>query len=417
MTDLHDLKTDIDNMHFSTPSVGDIIDRARRHRRRIRRRVTGSTGLLVFAIVAALVAISTSGKGPGSFRAASGPFRGTSAAAFISRDGLLYVADQGNNSLLVLNPVGNRAFAPVFSIPLSFTPGVVAVAPDGSMAYVAPLVPEFEGGSNALYEVNLATERVVRTIVDHSQPLGSVTIAPNGRTGYAWNNDIVPIDLPSGHVRAPIAYSSGEYTDFEISGDGQRAFATTAGPTPNYQEIDLATGKIIRTVSTADLTLHGTSGRWTPEAVTFSRAGTSALVTLQNETGDRSIAGLLTVSTRTGRIESSVELGPGGVGNVVVAPSGERAFVLVQTPGGGYSGTFTVVPVDLSTNEALARIIVDQTQGLGLMQLTTRSTTFAVDTQWKVTAIDETTDRIRSVSTIPIPSLRGPSRQPIAFGG
>ena len=335
MTDLRDLKVEIDNMQFPAPPVREIVERARRHRRRVQRRVTGSTVLLVLGVVAAVVIVDTSGKAPGPFRIAAGPYRGTSAAAFISRDGLVYVADQGDNSLLALDPVGDPAFTPVSSIPLSFTPGVVAVAPNSATAYVAPLVPEFEGGSNILYEVNLTTQRVVRTIIDHSQPLGSVTIAPNGRTAYAWDDAIVPIDLPSGRIRAPIAHENGEYTDFEISPDGRRALATSAGPTPNYQEIDLATGTIIRTVSTADLTLHETPGRWTPGAVTFSSAGTTAFVTLQNETGDRSTVGLLRVSMRTGRIESSVDLGRGLVGNAVIAPSDNRAFVLVQTPAEG----------------------------------------------------------------------------------
>jgi hypothetical protein len=46
-----------------------------------------------------------------------------------------------------------------------------------------------------------------------------------------------------------------------------------------------------------------------------------------------------------------------------------------------------------------------------------RSVLFAFDTHWLVTAIDERTDRVGSVSTIPVPSLLAATLQPIAFGG
>jgi hypothetical protein len=416
VTDLRELKRDIDDLHFPTPPVRDIIERARRHRRQGKRRVATSVvlGALVIAVTIVIVVGSA---GPETRRAGTEFYRGTATAGFVSPDGLLYVADQGNNSLVELDPAGRPTFAVLPSVPLPFTPGVVAISPNGSMAYVAPLVPEFEGGSNTLFEVDLTTGRIVRAIVDHAQPLGSITLAPNGTTAYAWGNDIVPIDLRTGHIGAPIAHVDGQYTDFEIAPGGRTAVATSEGPAPGYQEVNLADGKVTRTVTTASLGLREMPGRWTPEAVAFSATGTSALLTVENDSGERSTTGLLQVSVSTGRFESGINLGPGLAGNVVVAPGG-KAFVFIQTPGrGGASGRFTVVPVVLMTDTALPSIVIGDATGLGVLQWTGHSTLLAVDTGWRITTVDETTDRIRSVSTVAVPSLRGPSLQPIAFGG
>jgi hypothetical protein len=73
--------------------------------------------------------------------------------------------------------------------------------------------------------------------------------------------------------------------------------------------------------------------------------------------------------------------------------------------------------VDLTTNRLLPTLIVGDTQGLGLLQIPTRPLLFAFDTRWKVNGIDESTDRIGSTSTIPVPSLLAATLQPISFGG
>jgi hypothetical protein len=283
------------------------------------------------------------------------------------------------------------------------------------MAYLEPLVPEFQGGSDTLYEISLQTRQVVRTIVDRSQPLGSITIAPNGKTAYAWANDVVPIDLTTGQIGAPIANVNGEYTDFAIAPNGQTAFATSQGQAPGIQEIDLAAGTVTRTLSTAQLTSHDTPGRWTPEAVAFSPSRRTAYITVQHEGVQGPTVGLLQISVGTGQIEASIVVGSGLAGNVVIAPDVDTGFVFVQTPiKGDYAGAFIVVPIDLPTTEIRPEIIVSETQGLGLLQLAGQHNLFAVDAQWKITTIDERTDRIRSVSTIALPPPRWPSLQPFA---
>jgi DNA-binding beta-propeller fold protein YncE len=342
---------------------------------------------------------------------------GTASAAFVSKSGLIYVADQGNNSILELDPSAMPAFEPVATIRLSFTPGVVAVSPNGSMAYVSPLVPEFAGGSTTLYEVNLSTQKVVRTIVDHSQPLGSIAIAPNGKMAYAWGDDIVPIDLSTGRILAPISRSLFDYTDFEISPNGRTAIATSEGGSPNYQLINLVNGTITKTVGVGYLQVRHTTGLWSPQTVAFSPDGKSAYIGLQQEAGGAS-AWLLKVSVMTGSIESGVRLGQGGVGEIVVSANGSRAFVLVQTDEKGvYSGVFTVAPVETRSLNALPQIVVGDVQGLGLLQLAAAHALYALNTQWGLVRIDERTDHIISTSKIPVPSLLAATLQPISFRG
>jgi hypothetical protein len=127
---------------------------------------------------------------------------------------------------------------------------------------------------------------------------------------------------------------------------------------------------------------------------------------------------LLKISAKTGRIESDVELGQGGVGDVVVTSDGSRAFVLVQTDVKGvYSGAFTIAPVETGTLAPLPRILVGDVQGLGLLQFGTAHTMYAVDTQWRLARIDERTDQINSTLRIPVPSLLATTLQPVAFRG
>jgi DNA-binding beta-propeller fold protein YncE len=342
---------------------------------------------------------------------------GTATAAFVSKSGLVYVADQGNNSLLALDPSSTPGFELVATIPLTFTPGVVAVSPDGSMAYVSPLVPEAAGGSNTLYEVDLSTQKVVRTIVDHSQPLGSIAIAPDGKTAYAWGDDIVPINLSTGQILNPIPRSRFDYTDFEVSPDGRMAIATSEGASPTYQLINLVNDSITKTVKVGGLQIRHAKGTWSPQTVAFSADGKSAYIGLQD--GSESLsAWLLKVSTKTGRIESDVELGQGGVGDVVVTSDGSKAFVLVQTDVEGvYSGAFTVAAVETGTLTPLPRIVVGNVQGIGLLQVGSTQTLYAVDALWGLARINERTDSIGSAVRIPVPSLLAPTLQPIAFRG
>jgi DNA-binding beta-propeller fold protein YncE len=419
VTDLRDLKQDIDSMHLAPPPMRDIVDRARRGRRRRVHRRLSATVVLVAVVMLCSIIIVTRPAARSSQLANSGAQRyvGTASAAFVAKSGLVYVADQGNNSVLELDPSTKPAFEPVATIPLTFTPGVVAVSPDGSMAYVSPLVPEFGGGSNTLYEVDLLTQKVIGTIVDHSQPLGSVAISPNGKMAYAWGGDIVPIDLGTGRILTPISRSQFDYTDFEISPNGRTAIATTEGASPNYQEINLVNGKITRTVSTSNLQIRNANGFWSPQTVAFSPDGKTAYIGMQQETGG-SKAGLVKVSVKTGRIESGDALGKGGVGDVVVTPDGAKAFVLVQVDVKGvYSGTFTIVPLETGTLESLHSIVVGTVQGLGLLQLGNDRTLYAVDTQWNLANVDERTDRIVSTSQVPVPSLLAATLEPIAFRG
>lgn len=418
MIDLRDLKAEMAEMNLVPLPLNDIVRLHRRNRRRRTARRGTATIVVAMVIALTLVVVNQPGRTHQKAGSATTPYVGTAAAAFVTRNGLVYVADQGNDSLLELNPESNPPFEPVSTVPLRFTPGVVAVSPSGVMAYVSPLVSEFAGGSNVLYEVNLVSHQIARKMVDRAQPLGRITIDPNGLIAYAWGSDIVPMNLTSGRFEAPIARSSGEYTDFEIAPGGRLAVAVSDGPSPNYQEINLATGTVIMTVSTKDLKINDVKGTWLPEDVTFSGDGTRAYIAVQQELAHSSKSGLLGVSVKTGRIDSGIVLGSGGVGNVVVSPDAKRAFVFIQVDVPDvYSGAFTVVPVDLTTNRLLPTVIVGDSQGLGLLQIPMRSVLFAFDTHWKVAAIDETTDRIGQVSTIPVPSLLAATLQPIAFDG
>ena len=370
------------------------------------------------AVVVSVLVLGRTSSSPPSDQAPQNSYEGTASAAFVARSGFVYVADQGSHSIVELDPSATPRFSLVATIPLTFTPGVVAVSSDGAMAYVSPLVPEFAGGSNALYEIDLATQRVVRTIIDPYQPLGNISLAPDGKVAYAWGDDIVPIELSSGRILRPIARSHLAYTDFEISPKGRTAVATSEGPTPSIQLLNLRTRSVTRTVSTKNLHLPNTTGFWSDQSVAFSpNVGTAYVVAAQEER-EGSYARLLTVALGSGKIEQSADLGSGEVGNVVVSPSGAKAFVLVQVPVANvYSGAFTVESVGLVGDRHVHKIVIGETQGLGLLQLTSKHKLFGIDTSWRVATINERTDHIVAISTIPVPSLYAATLQPISFPG
>jgi hypothetical protein len=417
VTDLHDLKHDVARYELEPLPVQKVIELARRRQRhKVTRRIAAAV-LIIGVVVASVLVLGRPSSGPRLTQPPGQTYEGTASAAFVSRSGFIYVADQGSNSLLELDPSATPPFSVVATIPLTFTPGVVAVSSDGAMAYVSPLVPEFAGGSSTLYEIDLATRSVVRTISDPSQPFGNISLAPDGKVAYAWGADIVPIELSSGRVLPPVSGSQLAYTDFEISPDGRTAIATSEGPAPRIQLLNLRTRRVTRSVSTKNLHLPGATGFWSPQSVAFSPDGGTAYISAQQESNG-SHACLLTVSLRSGRIEVSTDLGNGGVGNVVITSSGTKAFVLVQVPVANvYSGAFTVEAVDLVGDRPSRKIVIGDIQGLGLLQLAGKHKLFGIDTKWTVATINERTDRIVASSPIPAPSLYAATLQPIAFPG
>ena len=157
VTDLHDLKHDIARYELEPLPVQKVIELARqRQRHKVTRRIAAAV-LIIVVVVASVLVLGRPSSGPRLTQPPDQTYEGTASVAFVSKSGFIYVADQSSNSLLELDPSATPPFSVVATIPLTFTPGVVAVSSDGAMAYVSPLVPEFAGGSNTLYEIDLAT--------------------------------------------------------------------------------------------------------------------------------------------------------------------------------------------------------------------------------------------------------------------
>jgi hypothetical protein len=92
--------------------------------------------------------------------------------------------------------------------------------------------------------------------------------------------------------------------------------------------------------------------------------------------------------------------------------------VLVQVPVADvYSGAFTVESIGLVGDRHVHKIVIGDTQGLGLLELADKHKLYGIDTKWKVTTINERTDRIVAISPIPVPSLYAATLQPISFPG
>jgi DNA-binding beta-propeller fold protein YncE len=101
-----------------------------------------------------------------------------------------------------LHPVHLASLSAASPIYVGGTPRSIAIAPDGATAYVS------NSSSGAIDIVNLTTDSVGLPIKGLQDPQ-EIAITPNGQRAYVTaSNGVVPIDLTSGGVLAPIGVTS-----------------------------------------------------------------------------------------------------------------------------------------------------------------------------------------------------------------
>jgi hypothetical protein len=406
MTDLTEIGQEIATLDLTTPPVNVIIERAGFARRRRNRRATGSLAIAFAVVIAVALVIASM---PGS--KAPVPVNRAPVRSDVT---YVYAVDETHDAIAVFELSADRHLSEVKSIVLPFAPGVVVPAEGDRFLYVAPVAPESQSGSKSIYEVDLATGKIVGKI-DSTEPLGNVTASPKADVAYAYNNDMVPIDFSTGEIGPSFAAVDGYYNDLAISPDAKTAVATCLGPGGGIRIIDLLTHRVTKSIQlTKDSVIDGVRGFWVALNVAFEANGTTALVSVQREmSNDLFLAQLFVLDVKTGKVQSIVNLAEGGVANVVVSKDNRFAYVFVQDRS---PGEFEVVPVELSSDHALDPIKVGAPDGVGIAGIPGRDELLTVDVDWNAAVIDESLGRVVARFHVPVSPANAVTLQPIGVG-
>lgn len=166
--------------------------------------------------------------------------------------GSVDVIDLATNTLTDNIPVGDGPFG-------------IAITPDGTTAYTANL------GGDSVSVIDLATNSVVDTITGVTGA-NVITITPDGTTAYVSNifsSSVFAIDLSTQVITTITVGSAPE--GIAITPDGAMAFVANSG-TNTVSVIDIASNSVTATITVGNA----------PETISITPDGTRAYVTLGN---------------------------------------------------------------------------------------------------------------------------------------
>jgi DNA-binding beta-propeller fold protein YncE len=195
--------------------------------------------------------------------------------------------------------------------------------------------------THGIYEVNLATKRIVRWIDPHGSQLAldPVAIAPNGQTAYVVSDNVLtPIDLRSGLAKAPVTLGSatggkadslGLPSSIAIAPNGQSAYVAipAQGTVVPVHLAPLSAGSPIYVGGA-------------PRTIAIARDGSTAYVS--NSSSDA--IDIVNLATDSVGLPINGLQGPQGI---AVTPDGQRAYVTASNG---------VVPIDLTSRGVFAPI-------------------------------------------------------------
>jgi len=261
------------------------------------------------------------------------------AALFLTRiakaEPLAYVANQGSNSVSVVDIANNSTIA---TIAVGVQPVRVAASTVNPLLYVTNF------RSDTVSVIDTATEAVTATIPTLANPL-DVALTPDGARVYVSHpNDgaLSIIDTRSNTVYGTIPVGITP-TAIAISPAGGFAYVADFRLHSVYR-LNIATDTIDKTIEV---------GR-DPTSIAISSDGARAYIGVGLVLGNFGSGSIVVVDTETSEVLSGPVLPPNTLPvSVVIAPSG--AFAAVATTGlselGGVSGVFTIAMDTTSLRE------------------------------------------------------------------
>jgi len=223
-------------------------------------------------------------------------------------------------------------------------PSRVAASPSPSAQTLVPLVAVSMAKDNRIAEIDPVTARVVRT-VDLSEPAGSMTLAPDGRTAWVFKpqgrgGSVALLDVPSGARREDIQFREGESPlAVAFSTDASRAYVAVGGTVVFASSAGKEFGRIPLGQQTSDVSL--------PHRITSLAvgAGPSGDVLYAADAGTGTVWAL---DGGSGAVLNALDIG-GGPTLLLPDPARQRVYVLVGTLN-------QVVSIDTATSRIANRL-------------------------------------------------------------
>jgi YVTN family beta-propeller protein len=237
----------------------------------------------------------------------------------------VYVANSGQNTVFVINPVTDAVTG---TVAVGTGPRNLAVHPAGTRVYVSNQT------SNSVSVVNTATGTVAATVAVGTSPLG-IAVHPAGTAVYVanfTNNNIFVLDTATNAVTGTVAVGTGPY-DVAVHPAGTAVYVANA-TSNTVSVINPATGTVVATVAV------GTG----PEALAVHPAGTAVYVA--NFTSNS----VSVINPATGTVAATVAVGTGPYA-VAVHPAGTAVYVINST-------SDSVSVIDPATNAVTATVAV-----------------------------------------------------------
>lgn len=294
------------------PVVGQtavaLIDGVQEHKGEARRHVTGKRGGIFLTSrhsgVVSLVDEQTL-KLVSDF-----PTEGTPAGmAYV--DGLIYIADQSKNRILMLDPVAKKFAGQIDLLPKSAPKAVVAL-PSGKLLYVS------ESGTADVAIVEVETGKVLlRTKVPPGP--GRMALTPNGNTIVVLNSitgQATFISTLNQKVLGVVNVGANP-TAVVISPDGKTAYVSCRGAANQIAVVDIAKRGILANIKTGN----------GPTGLALSADGN----TLYNAVAKDNIIAVFDTTTRSSVKQIKLPLDIDFPGNITLLPGGKKLIVSSAT--------------------------------------------------------------------------------------
>lgn len=243
-----------------------------------------------------------------------------------------FITNSADNTVSIIDVPSGTVIG---AVPVSSEPQGIAVAPNGTTAYVTSLF----GGYSVINAAQFP-QAVTETLATGTFPPG-VALSPDGSKAYVTNGlttspEVSVVDTASNTILANVALP-GTPAGVAVTPDGTHVYVANGTTTGIVSVIATASNAVSASIPVGS----------SPDGIAITPNGSTAYVTQFLN------AGLVTIiNTATGTVAGSIAVGGGPIG-VAVSPNGAEAFVANHNDN-------TVSVISTATNAVTATIPVGQ---------------------------------------------------------